>query len=259
MKLNKIMILFSLVLPFSLVLRFLQLYFTIEETTGFYLNETKNFGPVLLIVILLSVLAVTFFAYLTFTRPEKPPKSNICISVSALLLGISLFAELIFKKNVTIVSWQSVLLNILSVLMIAYLVSLFLKPLFNLKIPKIFSAITVLYMIIRMICSFTAISKLALISDNILLIFSYCAVLLFFLNYTKLYNGAETDTIFKKILSSGLASAVLCFTYSIPNFLINIISNQVYYHSSIFTNITVLFLGIYILSFSLSYFSKKNI
>lgn len=259
MRLNKIMLLFFLALPVSMGLRFLQLYFTIDAKTGFYFNEAKNFGPMLLVIILLSALAVALFSYLTFVRPKNPPKINPYMSVSAVFLSVGILTEVVFQKNITAIAWQSAALKLLSLAMSAYLILLALSPIFKIEIPKILSSVTVLYMIIRIIFDFTSISKLALISDNIILIVTYCAVLLFFLNYTKLYNDAGTDKMFKNLLSSGLASVVLCFTNSVPNILINIISDESYLHTSMFTNIMVLFLGVFILSFLLSYFSKKNI
>lgn len=259
MRLNKIMLLFFLALPVSMGLRFLQLYFTIDAKTGFYFNEAKNFGPMLLVIILLSAFAVALFSYLTFVRPKNPPKINPYISVSAVFLSVGILTEVVFQRNITAIAWQSAALKLLSLAMAAYLILLALSPIFKFEIPKILSSVTVLYMIIRIIFDFTSISKLALISDNIILIVTYCAVLIFFLNYTKLYNDADTDKMFKNLLSSGLASVVLCFTNSVPNILINIISDESYLHTSMFTNITVLFLGVFILSFLLSYFSKKNI
>ncbi len=259
MKQNKIMLFFFIALPVSLVLRFLQLCFTIESNTGFYINETKNFGPILLLMILMSAFSVALFSWLTFIRPNNPPKTTKFMSVSAIGLSCAIFAELIFNNSPVAIPWQSALLKLLSLAVTAYFILFALTPFIKIKIPEIASSVTVLYIIIRMICDFTSISKLALISDNILLIFSYCAVLTFFLNFTKLYCDADNDKSFKVILSSGLASVVLCFTSSIPNLLINILSKNGYHHSSLFTCVTLLLFGVFILSYILSYFSKDNI
>ena len=259
MKQNKIMLFFFMVLPVSLVLRFLQLCFTIEANTGFYINETKNFGPILLILILLCALSVGFFAWLTFIRPNNPPKTTVFMSVSALVLSLSIFAESVLNNTVVVIGWQAVLLKLLSLAVIAYFVLFALSRFIKIKLPEIASSLTVLYIIIRMICDFTSISKLSLISDNIFLIFSYCALLTFFLTYTKLTCRADNDKTFKVILSSGLASVVLCFTSSIPNLLINLILKNGYYHSSLLTCVTFFLFGVFILSYVLSYFSNHNI
>lgn len=259
MKQNKIMLFFFIALPVSLVMRFLQLCFTVESNTGFFINETKNFGPILLLMILLTALSVAVFSWLTFIRPNNPPKTTVFMSVSALALSLSIFAELVFSNTVVAIAWQAALLKLLSLAVIAYFVLLALNRFIKIELPEIASSVTVLYVIIRMICDFTSISKLALISDNILLIFTYCALLTFFLNFTKLTCHADNDKSFKAILSSGLASVVLCFTSSIPNLLVNLILKKGYHHSSLLTCVTLLLLGVFILSYILSYFSKDNI
>ncbi len=259
MKQKKIMLFFFMALPISLILRLLQLCFTIETNTGFYINETKNFGPIILLVILLCTLSVAIFSWQTYIRPNNPPKTTKIMSISSFALSLSVFAELIFNNSPISIQWQSTLLKLLSLATVAYFILYGLTPYIKVKIPEIASSITVLYIIIRMICDFTTISKLALISDNILLIFSYCSVLTFFLNFTKLYCNTVNDKTFKVILSSGLVSVILCFTNSIPNLLINIFSKTDYHHSSLFSCVTFLLLGIFILSYILSYFSKNNI
>ena len=259
MKQNNIMLFFLIALPVCLVLRFLQLCFTIESNTGFFINETKNFGPILLLMILLCTSSVAVFSWLTFVRPNNPPKTTMFMSISSFALSLSVFVELVFNNAVAAISWQSALLKLLSFAVIAYFIVFALSKFIEIQIPEIASSVTVLYTIIRMICDFTSISKLALISDNILLIFSYCAVLTFFLNYTKLACHTDNDKSFKVILSSGLASVVLCFTSSIPNLLVNLILKNGYHHSSLLTCVTFLFLGIFIFSYIFSYFSKDNI
>ncbi len=259
MKLNKIMLMFFVALPVSVGLRFLQLYFTIDGDTGFYINETKNYGPILLLLILFCALSVAAFSSLVFVKPEHPPKINISLSVSSLLLSCAILGELIFSRNMGVALWQAVLLKVFSIAIALYLILFAISPLIKFKLPNITASATVLFMVIKMICDFISISKLALISDNIFLIFSYCTVLLFFLNFTKLYCRAESDKSFKYLLSSGLTAVVLCFTNSVPGIIINIITKGGYIHSSVSTGITVFFFGVFILSFLLSHFSKKNL
>ncbi len=259
MRLSKIMFMFFLALPISIGLRLLQIYFTIDSKTGFYLPNTGNQGQIILILILLCALFVALFARLVYKKPDKTPKINIYLFVSAIFLGGSILIETLFQNMFSsVVIWQSLLLRLAGFAAAAYFIVFSLKKMYNFKLPEITAAIPAFYLIIRMIFDFTSISKLALISDNIILIITYCVILLFFLNFAKLHNGMDTEKCFKNILTCGLVSSLLCFTNSIPNIIINIISAGGYLHTSIFTNISVLLFGVFILTFTLSYFSKSN-
>lgn len=260
MKLNKILLLFLLALPSSVALRFLQLYFTIDAKTGFYLNESGNYGPILLILILLFTLFVGVFGYLVFVQPNNTPKPNIYTSISAAFLSFAIIGDVVLKNSsVTTPVWQTNLLRLFGVAAVIYFIIFSVELFKEFQIPKIINAIPVIYFIVKIICDFTAISKLAMISDNVLLVITYCLTLLFFLNFAKLYNNIENEKTFKRLLSYGLTASLLCFVVSIPNILINIITKMSYLHTSMYTNISVLFVGVFILSFLLSYFSKKNI
>lgn len=245
MKSNKIMLFYFAALPISLCLRFLQLIFTVEPKTGFYIPESEGMGTVLLIVILLCSLFVALFARLTYKQPDDLPKMNIWLSASSALLSVSIFLETFFADlSLPILGWQNILLKVLSLACSIYLLAFASSPYLKFKIKPILSALPVIYSIIRLICDFTLVSKLAIISDNILLIAVYSLSMFFFLNFAKLYNGIDDDKNYKKILSYGLTLSVLCFTSSIPNLLLGAISSG-YNHISLFSSITVLLIGIF--------------
>ncbi len=259
MKLNKIMLFFYTALSVSVVLRFLQLYFTVDPKTGFFLIENEAFGYILLTIILLCVLLVAIFSYMVFRQPDNLPKGNIFTTISSLTLsGAVLFEMLTQKITLTTVIWQLAVLRICSVATAIFFIFYAICPIIKIRIPKIATIVPVTYLIIKIIFDFTSISKLALISDNIILIAVYCVCLLFFLNFAKLYNDTDEEKCFKYVLCSGLSAIVLSFTNSIPNILINIISKNSYMHISMSSNITILFLGMFILSFLISYFCKKK-
>ena len=253
MKSNKIMILYFAALPISLGLRFLQLWFTIEPETGFYIPESQGMGTLLTILILLCSLSVALFSRLTYKQPDRLPTGNLWLSIASLLLAAGITFETYFSDlSLPILGWQSILLKVASVGAAIYFLFFAISPLFKFEIKPIFSTLPVIYSIIRLICDFTLVSKLAIISDNIILIAVYSISMLFFLNFAKLYNGIEDDKNYKKILSYGLTLSVLSFTCSVPN----LIFASIFYgfdHISIYTNISVLILGIFDTAFVFSF------
>ena len=260
MKLGRIWFLFYLTLPACIIFRFLQLYFTIDAKTGFYHNYAIGYGRAFLCLILLCTLFVGLFATLSFKRPESLPKKNILTSVFSITLGVIVLAErFIFSSNYSVLPWQLLLFNMFSLLFGLYLFALAASQFFKFEISSLFSVIPTFYLVARIICDFTTISKLALISDNIILIAIYCLSMIFFLYYAKLYIGIDDDKCFKNILSFGLSSVILCFAFSIPNIAISILKSGAYPHISLMGNLFVFALGLFILSFTSHYFSKKNI
>ena len=257
MKLNKIMFFFILALPISIVLRGLQLLFTVDYVTGFYYGSKETVGIILLILILLSAFFMGFFARQVFTRPENSPKANIFTSLFSLLVCGAIFNENFIQAfPVSALPWQIAILKITAVLISVYLLCVPLSLIFKFQIPPLLSVCPIIYLLMKIICDFTVVSKLAFISDNILMVAAYCLILLFFLNFGKLCNGID-DAGFKKILSYGLPAVILSLTCSIPNLAVNLILKEEYLHTSISASLSLLLFGILILSFLISYFYQK--
>lgn len=260
MKLNKIYLFFLLAFISSVAMRFYSLYYTIEPKTGFFTPESGGYGTVLLVLIFVFCFATAVFAFFAYSRPDSPPEGNIALSVSAVLTALAVLYETFFSTvPFSGAVWQVFLLNLSGILTALYLLLFAVLPFLQFKIPAVLSAIPTVYFIARLICDFTTISKLALISDNILLIGAYCFILLFMLNFAKLYNNSDTEKNFKKLLSTGLGAVILCFTNSIPHIVYNLANDFSYLHTSMYSNITLLFFGIFILSFLCSHFSNKNL
>lgn len=259
MKYKKILLFSGIALPVCLGLRFLQLFYIIEAETGFYKPEFKNFGLYILILIFGFVAATVMFSMFTHRRPDKLPQINLGLSLSSFLLAGAIVFEL-FSQKVLFGNavWQVVFLKLFGILSAVWLVLFGLKGFFNIKIPVMTSAVLGIFYVMKIICNFASISSLALISDNILLIGSYCFILLFMMNFGKLYSGLDFERGFKKLMATGFGSVILCFTQSIPNIVYNLVSGGNYNHIAQATNINLLITGIFILVFVLSHFSHKN-
>ena len=136
-----------------------------------------------------------------------------------------------------------------------------LNALLNFTLGDLHSGIAIFSPVLGLtpsLADFSLISKLTLISDYMLLLAAFCYLLLFTLSFSKLYNNSNPERNFKFLLATGLGSASLCFTIAIPHIVFNLLNGFNYLHTSIFSNITLLFLGIFIIVFLISYFSRKN-
>lgn len=259
MQFKKILLFFLVALPLSIALRLIQITYIVESATGFFLQEFEGFGNAMLAVIFAFCAAVAIFAFFSHRSPEQPVSSNIPISITAICYSFAILYELAAESFPPVVRpWQITLLNITGVATAAYFTALALKRFVNFPLPNALSLIPTVYLILRIICDFTAISSLALISDNLFLMASYAVSLLFMLNFAKLYNNAGGDYGSRKLMATGLAATIICFTQAIPHIIINFINGFQYLHTSMAANITVLFMGGFIAAYTFSHFSKKN-
>ncbi len=253
------MLISGIALPLCIILRFLQLYTAVELKTGFYLQGKEAIGTALMWGILITALAL--FAACLFLREKsnRLPAGNVSTTIISLGLGAALFYETMFTLSPTqITDWQLLLLRCFGILAVIFFIFYAMQPIWKLNIPRIMYAIPTMYMIVRIICDFTVISKLALISDNVLLIAAYCTVLIFFLIFSKLYNGIYPKNGDRKLLALGNVSVILCFTAAAPNLCVHLLSENGYLHTSVATDISLMFIGLFILSFTLSRFKKDN-
>ena len=255
MKLNKIISFFFIGLPICVCLRIFQIMFTIELETGFYVNEFATIGKAISAVIFIFCALLCWFSFKYYKSPENPPKPNMLISVISIGLAVVTILQAFAETNYALTfAWQIWLIRILGVVTSAYFVMFGLKYYINFKFPPILNIVPCIFMIVRTTFIFISTSALAHISDNVLLIAAYCAILIFFVNFAKLYNDIDNEKNFRKLLASGLVSASLCLTQAIPHIIVNVISGNKYLHVSYVSNVSVLFIGIFVLTFLVSHF-----
>lgn len=259
MKTKTITASFFVFLVLSVISRFIQILYTVDYTTGFFKSSSKNFGISLSLVTVIACVVCAIFAFKVYKKPENAPKQNFILELSslafAIVLGVELFTE---KLSVRILPWQQLGLKIFGLLTVVYFAIFAFCSTSKLNKIRILSIVPIVYFLMRLICAFITVSSLSIISDNVLLIASYCLIVLFMLNFAKLYNGIETDTNFRKLLATGLTCGLITFTKAVPNIVLNLIKPNFYTRTQLISSISLLFCGLFILVFVFSYFSKKN-
>lgn len=261
MKLNKIMAFFCIGLPICVCLRIFQIIFTIEFETGFYINEFETIGKVILIAIIVFCALLWLYSSRYYKAPEKSPEYNMLLSVSSVGLAVVTVAQAFMESSyIYTFAWQNLLIKIVGIITALYFLGFAAKYYVNFKFPPMLHIIPCIFMILRTAFIFINTSALAHISDNVLILAAYCAVLVFFVNFAKLYNDVDAENNFKKILASGLVSAVLCFTQGIAHSVINFASGNKYLHVSHVANISVLLMGVFVIVFIVTHFymNKKD-
>ena len=259
MKQNKIMLFFAISLVFSTIMRYIQINYTVDFTTGFFKIGFKKIGYFILIAIIAVAILSAFFGGTAIRRPKGSPKKNIPLSIASFFCAVTIGYQVFGPQTILIISpILSVLFKLTGLAAFGFFLAYGIGGFVDFKIPPICSVIPCVYVIIRIICDFTGIASLALISDNILLIIAYCMILLFMLNFAKLYNNTDQNTNFRKISATGIGASVLSVSQAVPYFITNIIKDGQYNHVSPSENLSILSFGVFITVFLLSHFSKEN-
>lgn len=251
---------FLVALPISVMVRLLQVVYTIDSKTGFFVPAYKVISFYMILVLLAANAAIAVLSLTSHRSPEKPPKVNPFLAISSVLLGISILVEVTTENFVsTIPFWQIIMLNLSAVLTAVFFFAYAATAIIKNKLPAFLSIFPAIYWIFRLICLFMSISSLSLISDNVLLMACYCVSLIFMVNFAKLFNGIKDDFNSRKLMASGLTSVTVCATDAIPRIILLATGRAEYLHSSASSTYTVLATGIFILAFVLSHFSYNNL
>ncbi len=256
MQYKRVIMFFLIALPVTAVLRLIQLRYIIDTKTGFFVQEYKTFGVAILALIFLVGLMFVVFSFTTHRSPDHPPLPNVFLSISSFISAFGILIETFFISTPNTV--QTFLLKIFAILTVLFFIGFGLKRFYDFSLPKFAFLLPCIYFIFKIIHEFTVISSLAVISDNILLIAAYCSLMVFLLQFAKLYNKVDREYNFRKLLASGLVSAMFCFVQAIPYFIFNFLTSFGNMHTSIQANIGLLYMGCFVITFLTSHFSRKN-
>lgn len=217
MNFRHLMALFGVSLPLCVLLRVLQLKFTIEENTGFINPEFFLISVLIMVIIFIAVAVVVFVSFAAKTAKRKPSVIKPGLSIVSLCVSASAIYEFIEALKPTAVNmWYNNLFVVLSLAAALFFIALSVKNIYDYPLPKLFYILPVLYMVVKLISMFISISSLALISDNVFMILSYCCILLFWLYYSKVENEVECEKSRKLMLVSGMTATMLCAVNSLP-------------------------------------------
>lgn len=259
MRYDKILFFFYAALPISIILRLIQLTFIVDSSTGFFKHEFTAFGIAILVIIFAVAIMFTVFAFLSHRSPEHPPISNPILNIVAIATAFGVFFETyILFLNSAVINFQTILLNTTSLLAILFFLGFGFKGFFNFNLPNFSYTFPCIYLIFKIMYEFTVVSALAIISESILLIAAYCSLMVFFLQFAKLYNKADREDNFRKLLAAGLVTVLFCFVQSIPFFIYGFMTSFKNIHTNIFSNITLFIMGCFVIIFLSLHYSRKN-
>ncbi len=259
MSFKKISSCFFVGLPVCVAARIFQIVYATEYASGFFIRGREVWGTAMLVLIAAVCVALAILSFKAYKKPEKAPETTALLSVPSFFAVIGLMYE-VFAENMpqTMAAWQVLAVKLVTVLCAVYFVAFAIQSFTEFKMPALFHVAPCVYAIVKTIFTFINISSIAVISDNILLVAGYCLLMLFFINFGKLYNGVDKEKGFRKVLATGLAASTVCITQSLSVVVVNVFSKKEYLHADTGVMWSLLAIGIFIAIFILRYFKTAE-
>ena len=255
MNIKRILICFFAALPVCVAMRFFQITNTIDFENGFFIPQKETLGYLLLVGMLVACAAMAVVSFTGVKKFSPLPKTNWLLGLSSGFVAGRLFVELFGEvMSFAMPAWQVLVVKFVTVITAVYFTLVLLDGLFKIKIPPMFHVIPAIYAVTKTIFTFINISALSVISDNVLLMASYCVLMLFFINYARIFNEIDTQKSIKKVVGYGFVAVILCITSSLPIIIINLTSSNKYLHSNISVGNTLFTIGCFIAVFLCEYF-----
>ena len=260
MKHRHTLILLSVALPICVLLRAMQMYFTIDGVTGFVKQQYSAISVIITVIICAASAAIGLLAATIDEVKQNANKQRPAVAIAGVLAGGMFIYQAVAGFSVVgSGAWYDALLVLLSFVSAFVFVAYGLKNIYDYNLPSILLISPVLYYIVKLISVFVSTAKLALVTENIFLIFTSGVLLWFMLEFASFENGiGDVDKRPKKLFAAGLAAVMLCGVTAIPKLafaVLNIMQLQADDIASALINVAI---GVFILVYILCNFGDKR-
>lgn len=258
MKHRHIINLLWIAIPICVILRTIQHVFTIDSTTGFIKQPYIEISSLITLVVLAAVAAMYVLAYFADGVSKKQNDLRPILAFTCTLTG-GIFVFETVSSLASLDSWYSILLVILSLLSAFVFIAFGLKNIYPYNFPTVLLVIPALYYIVKLITLFISTSALSLVTENIFLLFTNSAMLWFLFEFASFENQiGDSIKSHKKIFACGITAVMLCVISALPKLLLLAFFNAKASSGDVSASLLMLSQAIFILSYIVGIFYKKD-
>ncbi len=260
MKYRHAVILLCISVPMCVLLRSLQLIFTIDSTTGFIKQRYYAISMLITVIVCAAIATVSMLATAVDGIRKSTAGPKPVVALASILVG----GMFVFQTVTGIVTQsdgflQDKLLVILSLVLALVFFAYGLKNVFQYDMPNIILIAPSLYYIVKLISVFVSTAKLALVTENVFLIFTNSVLLWFMFEFAGYENQmGETDKKPKRLFASGLAAFMLCTVTSLPKIIAALYDGASLSRSLIAEALLNMAVGIFVVVYIGSNFCKSE-
>lgn len=254
---------FTISTVLAVILRFSQLFFTIDAATGFSAQGYYEKVNIVVYAIMLLLVAIpTFFSSVSSNRqPTRAPipKSFPLLTIINFVVAICMFVVAITKyfalaSLAPLAIIELILLIVSAVWFIIYATAGIAK----IKLPVGLSIAPVLLYLFKLINTFISHNGLANISENLIVTLFLCTQLLFFLLQSKILCKVTIRKSSRIIFPVSLVTFMLMVVGNFPPLFINLMGRGDLLHTSSVFNLEYVIVGAYALIFTMQLYSKSK-
>ena len=266
MKHRHTLMLLAVALPISVLLRAIQTYFTIDGSTGFIKQQYSAISVIITVIICAAAASVGLLAATLEGEKQNSVKPCPAVAIaSALAGGMFIYQAVAGISAFGSGAWYDVLLLFLTLASAVVFVAYGLKNIYDYKMPSLMLVIPVVYYVVKLISVFVSTSALALVTENIFLIFTNSILLWFMFEFASFEN--EIGDITKKpkrLFAAGLAATMLCAVTALPKVILSVLDKAQLSGGDISAALLNVAIGIFILAYRICNFgdnpeNKKSI
>lgn len=259
MKYKHLIISFVSITALNVLIRCWQLFAFTDNNKGFFKSGSSVNGLISSAVMLFTLITYTVLSTSIRRCPLKAPDPKPLLGFGSLVMAIGLFCGGIVSLGASVDIRLKIAVAVMSVVCAVFFAVFSASCFFKKKFPVSFFIVPVVYYLLKLVTTFISISALSLTLENIILILSLCATLIFVLEVAKVENDIDKEHNYRKVFISGTLCASLSFLYSIPQTAVYLFASDARLHDGPFALVSEFATGIFAVTFIASYFSKYNL
>lgn len=259
MKHRHALMLFGITLPICVLLRTIQMIFTIDSKTGFIKQQYSAVGITITVVICAAVASIGLLTATIDGKKQNQKQVRPVIAIaSALTSGMFVYQTVAGLTQQRGGAWYDMLLVLLAFASAVVFLAYGFKNIYDYKMPPIMLIVPVLYYIVKLISVFVSTSALSLVTENVFLIFT-CSVLLWFMFEFACFENeiGDSNKRPKRLFASGLAAVLLCAVTSLPKFIFAAVSDARLSGGDIAAALLNVSIGIFVFVYIVCNFGEK--
>lgn len=227
-----------------LVSRFCQLAFAIETATGFYKLQYENFGVVSAALIIICILAITFFSFTDISCERKTDNSKL-VGVFSCLAGVGFVIKAVFGYQPTIANFSlviSVLAVVSAVVLFLYAYWVFVGKTQEFK----FFVLIAPFWILELVFAFLQNNDVSAVPERFYEIITAALCLVFSLYQAKDKAKMLTPISSKIMVATSLITSIFCIILSLPKIVLMASGSGNVLHDFAMTDVMYLCYGVFI-------------